>query len=377
MAQLINPFPVSAYHGPEFFCNRNNEVKKLRDNIINGVNTTLISIRRMGKTGLIHHLFHKLSGKKEFHTLYADIYATQNQKELLDQLATSIVQSFPPKKTAGRKVLDFLTGLRPVISYDNLIGKPEVSFNFSQPRQQEQSLSAVLSFLDNLSINVVIALDEFQQISSYPEKNTEALLRTIIQPLKNVRFIFSGSSKHILTQMFQHKTRPFFGSTQIVELNTINQEEYEQFIKAHFAGHRRKISEEAVNFICSWTRLHTYYTQVVCNRLFGEGHSNISQALIQETCHMILEEHQGTFLQYRNLLTAAQWQMLAAIAKEDKLYQPNASAFISKHGLGTPSNVQRSLQALIAKEMIYQEDDEGGSYFRVYDCFLARWLERL
>ena len=84
-----------------------------------------------------------------------------------------------------------------------------------------------------------------------------------------------------------------------------------------------------------------------------------------------------TFFQYRNLLTAVQWQALKAIAKEGKLYRPNARLFISKHKLGTLSNVQRSLEALLAKEMIYKEQDKKGNYYCVYDCFLARWLERL
>ena len=142
---LENPFPLTAYHGPEFFCNRNAETKRLADNAQNGVHTTLLSIRRMGKTGLIHHLFHKLAKKKETHCLYADIYASQSQKDLIGQISTAILKAFPPKKRAGKKVMDFITSLRPVISYDNLTGQPEVSFQFSQSRQQEQSLETLYS----------------------------------------------------------------------------------------------------------------------------------------------------------------------------------------------------------------------------------------
>lgn len=376
-AIIINPFPVSAYHGPDMFCNREEEVKRLQSNIENGVNTTLLSIRRMGKTGLLHHLFERLSRKRNTWCLYADIYATQDQKDFLNQFASAILKAFPPKKTVGKRVLDFITSLRPVISYDNLTGQPEISFTSSQPRQQEQSLSSLLAFLDSLNANVVIAFDEFQQIGEYPEKNTEALLRTLIQPLKNVHFIFSGSSKHVLTQMFTNNKRPFFGSTQMLELNNIERKVYELFIQEKFAGVRRKISKDALQFICEWTRLHTYYTQVVCNRLFADGYTIINKSLVQETCSRILDEQEVTFFQYRNLLTNVQWQALKAIAREDKLYQPNAKSFISKHKLGTPSNVQRSLEALLVKEMIYKEKDEEGNYYSVYDCFLARWLQRL
>ncbi len=375
--EIINPFPVSAYQGPEFFCDRKKELKKLNLNITNGIHTTLLSVRRMGKTGLIRHLFNELSRKKNIHCLYLDIYATQSQKDFLNQLSTALVQAFPAKKKWGKLVLDFITGLRPVISYDNLTGQPEISFASAPRKQQEHSLSQLFSFLDGLDAIIVIAIDEFQQIEAYPEKNTEALLRTLIQPLKNLRFIFSGSSKHILSQMFGDKKRPFFGSTQMLELQSIAQKEYEKFIEGKFAQHKRKIEPAALEFISEWTRLHTYYTQVVCNRVFAESEKNITKASVQLSCSRLLDEQQAIFFQYRTLLTSAQWQLLKAIAKTDKLYQPNSKTFIAANALGTPSNVQRSLEALLTKEMIFREFDDGGSYYRVYDCFLARWLERM
>lgn len=90
----------------------------------------------------------------------------------------------------------------------------------------------------------------------------------------------------------------------------------------------------------------------------------------------LLNEHEPVFFQYRTLLTPNQWQLLKAIAREDKVYQPSAKHFIQKHLLGTPANVQRSLEALLKKEMVYKQKDESGLYYRVYDCFLARWLEK-
>lgn len=373
----INPFSLTAYLGPEYFCDREQETQKLVSNALNGVHTTLLSIRRMGKTLLIRHSFEEMSRKKNVNGLYVDIYATQSQKDLINQICTAIIQTFPARKSLGRKMSDFITGLRPVISYDNLTGQPEVSFDWQTPRQQEQSLESLLQFLDSLEVTIVIALDEFQQIASYPESNTEALLRTLIQPLKNVRFIFSGSSRHLLTQMFTSSKRPFFGSSQILELHPIDQGVYEKFIRYHFENNKRKIEPEAILFILNWTKLHTWYTQVVCNRLFAEGHTTITLPMVQQSCESLLKEQEAGFFQYRSLLTAAQWHTLEAIAHEEKLYKPGAREFLQKYRLGTPSGVNRSIDALLDKEMIYKSEDETGSYFQVYDCFLSRWLERL
>jgi uncharacterized protein len=374
---IFNPFPVSSYQGPDYFCNRQAEIKKLTAHALNGMHTTLLSIRRMGKTGLVQHLFRSLEKRKTVCCLYTDIYATQSQKEFINQLSTAALRAFPAKKKFGKKIWDFITGLRPVISYDNLTGQPEVSLQFSHARQLEQSLESLLQYIDKSGKLTIIAIDEFQQISNYPEKNTEALLRTLIQPLKNIRFIFSGSSRHILTEMFADNKRPFFGSAQMLELKSIPRHEYEAFIRQHFTARRRKIDEASLSFISEWTKLHTYFTQVVCNRIFAEGHTAISLPDVQRLCNELLTEQEAVFFQYRNLLTASQWQLLMAIAKEDKLYQPNSKNFISRYKLGTPSNVKRSLDALMTKEMIYQEQDEKGFYYRGYDCFLARWLERL
>lgn len=331
----------------------------------------------MGKTGLVHHLFYLLSKQKDTHCLYVDIYPTQKQKDLINQIATVILNAFPPKKPLGKKALDFITSLRPVISYDQFTGNPEVTLTLSQPKQQEQSLTSLLKFLDGLGSTVVIALDEFQQISQYPETNTEALLRTLIQPLKNVRFIFSGSSRHVLTQMFTGNKRPFFGSTQMLNLSAIEKKDYFDFIRKQLESNKRKISNEALEFICEWTRLHTYYTQVLCNRLFAEGFTKIDLPTVQEISLQILNEQDVVFFQYRSLLTPTQWQLLQAIAKEDKVYQPTAKDFISRHKLGTPSNVQRSLDALLTKEMVYRDEQKEGVCYVVYDCFLSRWLQRL
>ena len=370
-----NPFLLSGYTGPELFCDRAEETKRLQKNIANGVNTTLFSIRRMGKTGLVNHLFYSLR-KKKISCIYIDLYATQNLREFTNQFGSAVLKAFPERKSAGKKLIDFLKGLRPIITYDSLTGDPQVSFDFTQPKQYEHSMESIFSFLDKQRTGVVIAFDEFQQITFYPEKNTEALLRSFIQPLKNVRFIFSGSSRHLLSEIFSHAKRPFFASTQPLQIDVIDRKIYLEFIKEKFKIHKRKISNEALTFIVDWTRLHTFYTQVLCNRIFASGLKDISVDDVKIECDGLLREQEGIFFQYRNLLTNLQWNLLEAIASEDMVYKPLSRNFIEKYNIGTQANVQRAIEALMQKEMIYREVADGKRFYRVYDSFLARWLER-
>lgn len=372
-----NPFIISGYFGPELFCDRVKETRTLITNARNGVNTTLVSIRRMGKSGLIWHTIEQL--RKNYHhtCIYCDIYATGDLKDFTNKLGTSILQALPEKNPMGKKFLNLLKGLRPVFSYDALSGQPQLSFTLSSQQQYEQTVESLFGFLDSQNKPVLLAIDEFQQITSYPEKNIEALLRSQIQTLKNVNLIFSGSSHHLISEMFSNGNRPFFASTQFLYLKEIEKSIYKEFIKDILNIEKRKIDEEALDFIMDFSKAHTFYTQSICNRLFASGIKTISRDIVKQECNLLISEHEQLFFQYRNLLTLMQWNLLGAIAKEGRVYQPTAKAFIGKYKIGTPANVRRGLEALLNKEMIFRENDKDGTYYSVYDLFLSRWLENL
>jgi len=372
-----NPFIITGYHGPELFCDRENETRTLISNAENGVNTTLISIRRMGKTGLILHTMERLSKNKNHICIYIDIYATQNLKDFANKLGSAILDAFPERNTAGKKFMNLLKGLRPVLTYDVLTGQPQVSFTFSTQQQYEHSIESLFQFLESQNKPILLAIDEFQQITKYPEKNMEALLRSHLHTLKNVNLIFSGSSHHILSEMFSDGTRPFFASTQFLYLKEIERKTYINFIRSIFKSFHLNIEEDALNLVVDFSRLHTFYTQSVCNRVFATRIKIITQEDVRQICRSFIFEQEPLFFQYRNLLTSIQWNLMKAVAKEKKVYQPNSKDFIEKHKLGIPANIQRAMESLLNKEMLYKGNDSTGAYYTVYDVFLSRWMEKL
>ena len=371
-----NPFPVSGYHGPELFCDREAETRLLTTNALNGINTVLLSVRRMGKTGLLHHVLADMNGKKKAIGIYVDIFDTESLHDFINKLASAMLQAVPQKTQFWKAIMEFIKQLRPVISYDELTGQPQVSLTYNQTKQYEHTLKSIFSFLESHGNTIIIAIDEFQQIAQYPEKNIEALLRTHIQNLKNIRFIFSGSSPHLLAQMFHNTKRPFFSSASSLALNEIEQSEYKKFIIQKFNQRQRTIDDVAVEYILAFSKRHTFYTQALCNKVYAEGENIISQEHVQKAAYDLLKQNETIYYQYRIMLTTNQWDMLKAIAKEEVLFQPNSRAMVKKHGLGSSSAVQRSLQALLEKELIYSKESEAGIGYCVYDCFLSRWLER-
>ncbi|MEO8148418.1 MAG: ATP-binding protein [Bacteroidia bacterium] len=372
----FNPFLITGYQTPDLFCDREKETSQLISNALNGTNTTLLSIRRMGKTGLLHHVNHQLQQKKKGIGIYVDIFDTESLRDFTNRLASAMLLALPKRHPFWKNAMAFLMNLRPVISYDEFTGQPQVMLDYAQPKQYEHTLQGILSFLEKQNKLVVVAIDEFQQITQYPEKNMEAILRTYVQKLRNVKFIFSGSSPHLLAEMFHHAKRPFFASTQSVELSEIDEKQYYAFIATLFAKYKRKITEQSLDYILSFTKRHTFYTQALCNRIFANGDTNIQLDQVQLAAHQLMMQNETIYFQYRTMLTSNQWAMLKVIAKEDKLYQPNAKSIVQKYRLGSTSGTQRSIEALLSKEMIYSKETETGKYYCVYDCFLARWLEQ-
>ncbi len=367
------PFPTTGYFGPKYFCDRERETRSVIENIRGGMSTTLISIRRIGKTGLIKHVQNQI--EDGMNCIYLDILPTENMLDFLNSLATSIVNSIPEKSTFGTKVWNFLKSLRPVISFDSLSGDPTISFNIHEDQSKLQ-IENLFSFLEKQDKKTLFAIDEFQQILKYTETNTEAWLRSIIQQLKNVVFIFSGSQQHLMNEMFSNPSRPFFRSTQFLKLEKIEFEQYHAFIHEKFQENKRKISSKTITEILDWANLHTYYVQLLCNRVYINYKNKNSSEFWREEALRILKEQEYVFFSYRDVLTKQQWNLLRSIALEKNPSELTSKDFIQDHKLGSPSTVRRSLSSLLSKELIYKDlDKDGKTYYSVYDVLFQNWIQ--
>jgi AAA+ ATPase superfamily predicted ATPase len=368
-----NPFPVTTYYGPAYFCDRQDETQRLISNMQNGNSTTLMSVRRIGKTGLIQHVLARLPNG--WTGIYIDILETENLNQFLNLLTTSLINSVPEKSSLGKKFWNFIKSIRPVISFDNLTGIPQASFDVKQ-KEVETNIDTVLKFLDSLNFKIVIAIDEFQQITNYPEQNTDAWLRTRIQQLKNVVFIFSGSQQHLMAEIFVSPQRPFFRSTQILKLEKLNREVYRDFIVLQFQNYNKEISPAIVEHILDWGNVHTFYIQQICNRVFSATIKQATAEIWRQQAFGLLKEQESVFFGYRNILTGHQWRLLKAIAHEGMVYQPTSKEFLNKYHLGASATALRSLKSLQRYELLYNENDaKGTQYYSVYDVFFQRWCK--
>lgn len=371
-----NPFILEPYRNKALFCDRETETEQIIDYLNNDRNITLISPRRLGKTGLIYRIFEEIGERQQdTDTFYLDISSSQSLEDFIKLLAESIARVLKRQNTIS-SFFKALGGLRPVISYDVLTGAPEISITYRNDNDKALTLKGIFQYLERHDKKVILAIDEFQQIREYEAVNMEALLRTYIQPLHNVRFIFCGSKKHTMTDIFSNAKKPFYESTTFVPLGKLDTHIYEKFITNLFRSNGKTIDQESVEHIIDWTRDHTFYTQTLCNEVFFRSSADITIADILGAERRILDANRDRFLELQRLLTIAQWKLLKAIAKEGGIQHPTSSSFIQKYHLGSGAAVSKNVKSLIEKELILVDNDGSKDTYRVYNVFLSRYLEK-
>lgn len=369
-----NPFILEPFKSKEYFCDREQETEKIIRNITNGRDTTLISPRRLGKTGLILRVFEEIRERNlPYETIYADISDTLSLEEFIKVISEAVVAKLKKQRwiTAFFKSIG---SVRPLLGLDPITGSPQVSFTFADENQKQSTLKDVLSFLEGYSQKIVLAIDEFQQIREYEGVNMEAILRKHIQHMHNVRLIFCGSKKHTMTDMFTNAKNPFYESTSFCYLDKLPVPVYSSFIKSKFELAGKAIGDEVLDYILDWTRIHTYYTQRLCNEVFSISGNIVDMTIVLKASQTILDSERERFREIRRLLTRAQWKMLGAIAKEGNVTQITSSTFLSKYGISSGPTALRNIRALIDKELVLANTDEKTTSYSVYNVFLSRFL---
>lgn len=372
--KLVNPFIYQGYESPDYFCDRQTETAVMLSHLKNGRNVTLISPRRLGKTGLIMNTFFHLREREEDAAcLYLDIFATKSLRDFVEQLGVMVINDIVRRNASFiDKAIAFFSALRPVLSMDPLTGEPCVSITV-EPAQEEITMRSIFNYLNESGREVYIAIDEFQQIAEYPEQGTEALLRSYIQFAQHVHFIFSGSKQHLMAEIFGSPKHPFYQSTEMVGLKPLDKDVYYEFCQGFFKKKGGSLSKEVFDSIYDRFEGHTWYVQCIMNRLY-EMETDVNRT--EQVNAAIWSVLQGREPQYESLtqfLTENQFSLLKAIAAEGIVAQPTAGRFIKAHRLSGASSVKAALKVLEEKEQVYRTPNG----YIIYDRFMDLWLKRL
>lgn len=369
----INPFITSGYLSPAYFCDRVAETDALLRYLTNGNHVALISPRRLGKTGLIAHCFHQNNVQQAYYTFLIDIYATKNLQEFVFELGKSILNGLRP---LGRKAWDTflssLSSLRSSISFD-YAGNPSWNLEMGDVKTPAITLDEVFRYLEHADKPCLVAIDEFQVIAKYPENNVEALLRTQIQHCNNATFIFSGSQRHMMGEIFTSPSRPFYQSTAIMDLKPIQEEVYCEFAQRHFSDNGKYIEADAVHKVYQRFEGITWYIQFVLNSLYSLTQDGETCTIdkVETAIDNILSQLSFTYSSLLFQLPAKQKEVFMAICKEGKVKEITSSKFLNTYKL-TASSVQGAIKGLLDKDFITYEL----GIYSAYDKLFEEWLRR-
>ena len=373
---IENPFVTNGYVGPEYFCDRTEETAMLTNLLTNGNNIALISPRRVGKTDLMRHCFQQKSIKDNYQCFLIDIYATNSFHDFVSVFGKSILDTL---KSKGRKAwegfLNALLSVRSEISFD-INGNPVWGLGVGAMVPPQTTLDEIFTYLRTAEKHCLVAIDEFQQILYYNDnKNVEAALRTQIQQCSNANFIFAGSQRHLMSEMFLSPSRPFYQSVVPMSLGAIPMDRYWAFAEPQFAKNgNRKISYEVVASVYQRFEGITANVQRILNMLYmltpkGEV---CTMEMIDKAIDTYLQLSSAYYEELLRQMPEKQRNVFLAIATEGQVKGISSGKFVRKYNLPSTSSVVSAVKGLLEKDFITQND----SVYSIYDRFFQLWIEK-
>ena len=375
MATIIkNPFIITPFVPEDYFCDRVAETAELCKHIENGRNVALFAKRRLGKTGLIRHCFEQKRIKDNYNTFLIDIYSAGSLKEMAMLVAKEV---FSKSGVLGIKerLLNGLKSIKPTIEYNELTASFSLGTGLSEIKYPDKTLEEIISILDSLRKPTVIAIDEFQTIRNFKEKNVEAYLRTLMQKCRNISFIYTGSISHSMNNMFKSPDKPFYNSAVMMTIGVIEKTVYNKFATTMFEKFRKKIEPELIDKCYEYFNGVTWYVQLMMNEAFAQTSTDeeLTESDFGSVYEAIIAQQSFSYEEQFARFSEKQKALLAAIANES----PNGARitseeFLSKYGLGSASSVQTAGNALKKNNIL----SDNGQLKQINDLIFRDWLRK-
>ena len=375
MGVVINPFIVSGRIPEDYFCDRVEESAQLEKSLTNQLNVVLTSSRRMGKTSLVDFVFNKPAISDEYITIFVDILQTTTFREFIFSLGTAVFDAVASRSEKWRKqFVTFMKSLSGSFGYDPIQNTPTFDVRLGDIQLPEYTLREIFQYLESVDKRCLVVIDEFQQITRYPEKNVEEILRTHIQKLSNANFVFSGSRRRLMEEMFFSAKRPFYQSAKPLRLEAINQDVYFDFAQSHFQQAGKDISKEAFTYVYETFWGVTLYVQPLMKDAYIDTlpGTTCDIDMVKRLTDNYIRENDSHLREQLSFVTEAQKELLYAIHTEGQVQSITSSAFNRKHRLRSPSSTQSAALKLLEYDLITRKEKT----YSLSDPLMDLWLSR-
>lgn len=371
----INPFVVSGKIAPEYFCDRVSEAAQLAHAFNNQVNVVLTSPRRMGKTSLVDFVFDKPEIKTNHVVVMVDILHTTTFREFIMAFGSAVFNGVATRSAKLRKqFVTILKSLSASFGYDPVQNMPTFDVRLGDVQRPEYTLAEIFAYIEAVDKRCLVEIDEFQQITRYPEKNVEALLRSHIQKLSNANFVFSGSQRRLMEEMFFSAKRPFYQSAKLMRLEPIERQIYQDFAQHHFQQARKQLTAEAFVRVYEDFMGVTFYVQRIMKDAFAETPQGQTCDLktVERLIDSYIDENDSRLREQLAFITEAQKELLYAIHQEKDAQAITSMAFNKKYRLRSPSSTQTAMLKLLEIDYITRREKT----YSISDPLLRLWLDR-
>lgn len=373
---MLAPFVFGFTVSTKSFTDREKDSKKLYQNLTGGVNTMLISPRRWGKSSLVEKVISDISVKnKKTKTVLIDLFTTASEKEFLETFAREVIKASSTKwedwLTSGK---EFFSNLIPKIS----VGvSPEtdfgLSFSWSElSKHKEEVLNLPQTIATKKKIKFIIALDEFQNLATFDNyDNIEKAMRANWQRHKDVTYCLYGSKRHMMTDIFNNPSKPFYRFGDIIMLQKIDTKNWVKFVMKGFSSTGKSIDKKWAVLIPLLMKNHSWYVQQFAHYTWQKTDKEVGIPELKSALSELI--HANTPLYQREIesLTIMQINLLKAIVNNET--QLTAAAVMKNYTLGTPRNVSKNRDILINNDLIDRTEDG----FELLDPAFELWFLKM
>lgn len=350
-------FPTGIVTG-QAFCNRENERNYLKRRLEQNTHIVLMSPRRYGKSSLIAQFTEDQSIPFSSIDLLPATSGKYIKNAVIDGVTQLLSEIMPSTKSAKQKLLGYFARMNPAIELSAFGQKIKLNPDEKTP---EETIMKLLMNLDeaaqNLKRKLIFVMDEFQQISTLEHSHSlEASIRHAVERSQNVFYIFSGSNRTLLEEMFKNAERPLYHLCDEMKLNRITPDYYTPFIKkASLKRWKTPISEDSINTILSLAECHPYYVNRLCRMLWDLDEQPTNEQVENTWREYINIQKVDWVSEMFSRLSVNQRALMAGLARAPEK-EIRGKDFVSRVNLSS-SSIQRTISSLILQDLVYKSDD--------------------
>lgn len=371
---IENPFVFGRAAEDTYFTDRTEDAKRLMANLTHGIHTILISPRRWGKTSLVKKVIRE-AARPDIRFVFIDVFQCKSEYDFYKVFANEMVRQTSSKLDEWVETAKtFLSNVSPKFSFGtDPMNDFELSFEWNPKESTERDILHLPQRIAwKKGVRMVVCIDEFQQIADFADTlSFQKKLRSAWQHQQEVTYCMFGSKKHLMENIFNNKSKPFYKFGDMMFLKKIPTEEWVPFVCNKFRETGKAISEQQVAHICELTENLSSYVQHLAWLVWYKADKIVSNEDIDAAVDDLLEQNKIFFQREVEQLTEFQLNFLRALANGVSTGFSRKEV-IRKYRLESSANIQSVKKSLLKKDLI----DIDGQMIAFDDSLFKLWIQR-